>query len=670
MKTENKIFVAQVLRDICLAGILFAIPLFISTSMYNSFRLPKNTLFICLTLGALFFSLMYFLEKKSIDWKRYKFVLILSGIFLLLKILVWAFSANPDISFWGSYGRAEGLFLWIAIIVFFILLLFNDWTTNRKRIYAFVIVLSTIGLCGYGVLQKYDLIPNIWSSDVSTRIISTMGNPLNLSAYLILTIPFFYYCVLHFKNIFIRIITISGLGLSIITLYFTESRSSWIAFLFANFVLFTFYFYRKNKKIFVALILLGVIATSTFTYLGITQYDKFEQPALKRLFSVFNIQDLSNRQRLLYWSGSWDAFKERPIFGWGHDFLGYAFDKNYPPKLSDLPETHIDRAHNWHFDVLVMEGIFVWVFEIFILLFGFWKAIKLLKADKKNASLGLLYIYLFAACLLQFLFMFALISPRVIIVFALALIFSQSYSQSEYPTSLSSRLLNKAKTNSNLYLVLGIGLSVFIFFIVLKPTIANIEITNALMTQKNVLAHMQKAENIMSSEFYRQQLGSLYLKYANEGRVMNNELKRTENGKKASAIFEPLVEDYPYNYSNYEFLAESYDLQRNYELVDSTLQKTVENFPTRQDIYWKWAGFLKIRNENERAIEKCKLAIDIDPDVAYAYYKMGQLYQELGDKEKANEYKTIAFEKGLINNFIKLSDRKLYNQFLSAEQTP
>ncbi len=670
MKTQSKIILANISRNAFFLIILFLIPLTFSTRLYNSFRLPKTTLFIIFTLLALFFSIMYFLEKKSINLKRYKFILGVTAVLLILKFLSWFFSENRDISFWGDYTRTEGFLLWIFFILFFVLLLLNDWTKQKIRYYAFAIVMSATLMSLYGYLQKFGLIQNIWSGNVASRIISTMGNPLNFSAFIILTIPFFYYCIFFYKNIFIKIITGAGYIITVVALYFSGSRSSWIAFLFANFVIFTFYFFKRNKKAFLALLILGVILASSFTYIGINKYEEFSNPALKRLFSIFNTEDNSNKQRLLFWQGSFDAFKDRPVFGWGQDFLGYAFDKNFPPKLSDLPETNIDRAHNWHLDVLVMEGGLVWVLTMAILLFATWKSIKLLKRkDKEKASVGLIFIYLMAACLLQFFFMFALISPHLIIIFALAVIYSQSYTENENTTSIiRSNLLEKLKKNSNLYLVIGIGMAVFVAAILMKPVLANKEFTKAVLLQEEVQERMEKSKNTFPSHFYKQQHASLHLKYANEARVSDNTALKVSHGGKASIIFKELVEQYPSIYSNYIFLAESYDLYEKYELTDETFQKAVDNFPTRHDIYWKWAGFLGLRDETEKAIEIFNKAIEIDPEVALPYYKLSIYYRALEDVENADKYRDLALDKGLLYRNLSLNDKK-YLKNLASEET-
>lgn len=634
MKTQSKIIFANVARNIFLAGILFIVPLFYSTKLYNSFRLPKNTLFILLTTVAFFFTLMYFLEKKSIDLKKYKFILYLTGIYSVLKILSWAFSEHKDISFWGSYLRAEGLLLWISLILFFVLVLFNEWDKEKLKNYSLVIVGTVLATTMYGILQKFGIINVGWSKDVAARIISTMGNPLNFSSFLILTFPFIYYAFRFNKNIVIKIITVITAGLFIYNLYATKSRSSWIAFLFALFIFITFHFYKKHKKIFISLLIIAAILSTSFGYIGFNYYNKFEQPILKRIFSVFDPHDNSTQQRFIFWQGSFNAFMNKPILGWGLDSLSFAFDKNFPTKLSDMPETHIDRAHNWHLDVLVMEGLLIWLFNIFVLIFAFWKSLKLIKKEKKEfAHIGLIYCYVFSACLLQFFFVFTLISAYIISIFSLALVFSVSQKPTEPPYEIKSKTIEKLKKNSNLYVILAVTFTSFILFVVLKPIIANRELTLGLFKRDDVLGRIEKAKDIFPCQYYKNKLG-----------VYSSNFSKTNQSIK---IFQSLIEQYPNHYHNYIALATTYNRIGNHKTADQTYQNAIDNFPTRHNIYWQWGESLIKRGENEKAIDIYKKAIDIDPEVAMSYYKLGVLYEKIGDMENAKKYKQIAFDKNL-----------------------
>ncbi|HUT22528.1 MAG TPA: O-antigen ligase family protein [Candidatus Bipolaricaulota bacterium] len=668
MKTENKIVLCDWAINIVFALTVFIVPLFFSTKLYNSFRLPKNTLFMVLAVAAIFFSLMRVLEKKSFDWRRHKLILILTGVFFILNLLSWLFSAQPFVSFWGEYFRAEGFLLWILIIGFFLAALFNDWTKGKRKTLALIIVFSAICLSGYGIMQRYGLIANHWTADVEARIISSMGNPLNFSAYIILLFPFFYYCFVNFKNTFLRILIICGLVLSAVSLYLSGSRSSWIAFLFANFAIFTFYFYKRHKKIFAALLLTGIAAISIFTFMGIKYFDRFEQPGLKRIFSVFDPADESNQQRLLFWRGSFDAFLERPIFGWGQDSLGYAFDKNYPPALSDLSETHIDRAHNWHLDVLVMNGAPTWLLLMFVLIFAFAKSIKLSKNEQTEKSwLGLTFIYLMAACLLQFFFMFALISPVILICLSLAMVFNASFSPSAQGAPITSSLLEKLKKNSNLYFVLGLGSVALVFFVILKPILANKELSAGLFSQKDMSRHFQLATEIFPHPFYRQQYGALYVNAIESAQKRGDLESMNKYAGPAKIIFPALIDEYPYYYQNYLLLAKTLSLTKDQDAARVEYELAIENFPARQDIYWQYAEYLFKQNENDAAISVLEQAIAIDEEVGMPYLKLSLAYLALGEKEKAAAYEATARSKGLREKFFKKEENKINNSTSSSE---
>lgn len=82
------------------------------------------------------------------------------------------------------------------------------------------------------------------------------------------------------------------------------------------------------------------------------------RPALHRLASI-SPRDSSIEFRLLAWQGSFEAVRDRPIFGWGLDNYRNAFDRYFPQSvLSNLyAEQWADRAHSILLDVVIPTGL-------------------------------------------------------------------------------------------------------------------------------------------------------------------------------------------------------------------------------------------------------------------------------------------------------------------------
>ena len=111
--------------------------------------------------------------------------LILVGVYLLTTLT----SITPRVSFFGSYQRLQGTYTTLAYIVVFFMILQGLRTRQQLDRLILTIVLTSVPIALYGLIQKYRLDPLPWGGDVITRVSSNMGNPIFIAAYLIM--PYF-----------------------------------------------------------------------------------------------------------------------------------------------------------------------------------------------------------------------------------------------------------------------------------------------------------------------------------------------------------------------------------------------------------------------------------------------------------------------------------------------
>ncbi|OYY95325.1 MAG: hypothetical protein B7Y41_02135 [Hydrogenophilales bacterium 28-61-23] len=138
-------------------------------------------------------------------------------------------------------------------------------------------------------------------------------------------------------------------------------------------------------------------------------------PGLDRLVrtSLFDQQDASTQLRLNLWGLSWEAFKARPIFGWGPENYIVAFERHYDPNLAIHGELWFDRAHNKLIDVLVTQGAFGLFAYLAIFGAALFHIVKL-KQGPKALLIALLAAYfvqnlVFIDNLISYLFFFAVL---------------------------------------------------------------------------------------------------------------------------------------------------------------------------------------------------------------------------------------------------------------------
>ncbi len=172
--------------EILFVAMLFFIPIIFDRRIGIVFSGTKSAfLRVFIILIALLFVLKQLLGGKHIfkrsllDWP------VLAYLFIIVAATIN--SVNPIISFWGFYGRYEGLTTWLCLgIMFFIVTNFFSGTKKTKLISAAVMPVATV-MAIYGIIQRYERDPYAWGGVVTKdRVIATIGQPNFLAAYVIM----------------------------------------------------------------------------------------------------------------------------------------------------------------------------------------------------------------------------------------------------------------------------------------------------------------------------------------------------------------------------------------------------------------------------------------------------------------------------------------------------
>jgi hypothetical protein len=108
---------------------------------------------------------------------------------MVLYIISSAFSLVPYTSFVGSYQRLQGTFSFFAYVVIFFALLTSLRTRAQLSRLITVLILNSLPVSLYGIIQHNGLDPLPWAGDVQTRVAANMGNAIFVAAYLIMVTP-------------------------------------------------------------------------------------------------------------------------------------------------------------------------------------------------------------------------------------------------------------------------------------------------------------------------------------------------------------------------------------------------------------------------------------------------------------------------------------------------
>jgi O-antigen ligase/Flp pilus assembly protein TadD len=299
---------------------------------------------------------------------RPQFTAIKYGLLLLLLILIVSgfFSPNLHRAFWSVPERMTGLFLWLHLAAFFLMLgHIKDWI---KYLSFSVGVSFAVALLP--VVQI--AFPEIFFDKVASRLSGTIGNPIFLAAYLLFHVFIALWLAYYFwkrqkQGSVWWFTAIAAFNMLVVLL--TQTRGALLG-LAAGFFVLAFHNRRTRYWLIYGLIFLTVFAGVFWLTKEAALWQNV--PVLSR----FALNDLGIAPRLVSWQVAWEVFRERPLLGWGWENFYYPFNSHYRPQLLEygFGETRFDKPHNLLLEFLATTGLLGAAAYIFLLVLAFRKS--------------------------------------------------------------------------------------------------------------------------------------------------------------------------------------------------------------------------------------------------------------------------------------------------------
>lgn len=212
----------------------------------------QYTLVLVFCTALLYFIKLVHDRSSSLDIKKVDFALIVFGLSVL-------FAAATSIAPRASLRS----FTFYAVMFLMVLIMVNSLKTEEQIKSLMHVIIAGVTLASvYGIWQYANNIQvdprmvDVRFSKGVRRVFSTMGNPNDYAAYLILTIPYFITAFLQSKSRKVKFILAAFTALVLVNLVLTSTRAAWIAFVIATFV----YVFLKNRKLIPLLVLVGIAA--------------------------------------------------------------------------------------------------------------------------------------------------------------------------------------------------------------------------------------------------------------------------------------------------------------------------------------------------------------------------------------------------------------------------
>src|SRR4029079_14694174 len=113
---------------------------------------------------------------------------------IVAMIVVYAlstfFSLAPFDSWFGSYQRLQGTYTYYSYIIIGVLTRAPLRSPDQIRRLQHVIIITSVPIAIYGVIQHVGVDPLPWGGDTQRRVTSNAGNAIFLGAYLIFAMAF------------------------------------------------------------------------------------------------------------------------------------------------------------------------------------------------------------------------------------------------------------------------------------------------------------------------------------------------------------------------------------------------------------------------------------------------------------------------------------------------
>jgi O-antigen ligase len=310
------------------------------------------------------------------------------AIFVLIFLLAGFLGYNPSASFWSNFERGEGGFQLLHLFIFFVLLisLFKD-KESWRRLFK-ISLLAAVLVIAYGVLGALG-IKDFIAGGFCERFAGSLGNSAYTGAYLIFAMFFAGYLLTEdwrkparFKKWFWLVLIVIFFAFLLLTQTRGALLGLGMGILAGMFYLFFALPAGRWRWLMLALIIVSIVSGSlAIKYRRYINLAPTCEAGNKILNVSFEAQTFQTR--LWLWQKSWEAFKERPLLGWGPENFAPAFEKHYDnPKET----AWYDRAHNIFFDYLAMTGIlgllsFIGIFAVY-----YWRFFKSRNCAEEDAK--------------------------------------------------------------------------------------------------------------------------------------------------------------------------------------------------------------------------------------------------------------------------------------------
>jgi len=580
------------------------------------------------------------IRRTPVDW-------------LILAFIAWValsavLSIHPPTAVFGKYRRFEGLLSFINYAVIYFLVLQYADRPSRVRVLAQTLFWSGVLVAGYGVLQSLGRDFVAWGRlpfEVN-RAFSTFGNPDLLGGFLMFSVFVSLGLALAEERLVWRAVYWTGFLLNMWCVVVAFTRSAWVGGL-VGFTFFVILAVRQRvswKAVdwgfagAVGALVTAVIVRSLANPNEVMNFGK-------RLASIFKFGEGSARTRFEIWQAAIDAIKARPVFGFGADTFRLVFPKYKPFEYArDAGYLSVaDNVHNYPLQLAAGIGI-----PGMLMLYAIvaWAAIRSWPTvfAREGSANRMILVGFWTACAAYVTHLF----------FGLSVTGSSFLLWTSMAVVLAPTATFVEVKRPNWGIVVAVAVTALVLFGVVFQ-IRFIMADNAYLMarigtagQGRTAAALRAVQLNPYNDIYRAEVGLSYVdELTNALSIVSQggdqqllEVARTAFAG-AESSFKQTIDFVPWEYDNYVFLANLYNLGGQVYGTDYYKQAlevakqgiVVERFGPA--IRLQHARALDATGDSDAAVKELEYALELDPKYTEASLMLAILFEGKGNYPEA-----------------------------------
>ena len=653
------------LLKILVVGTFFVPLVVLPSSFIFPFIVPKIIIFrtLVLLMAGIYIMLL------ASNWSEYKIrfspVNLFIGLFFVSFLISTFVGEDWYRSFWDNHERMLGLFTITHYIVYYFILTsfvkeWKEWKVLFRMFLGAGMIVMFIGL-----LQKFDtdLIMNR-----GPRSASTLGNSIYFSGYglFLLFIGFLLAVKERVKkhNMWFWFAVVGAL-FGFLGIFWGGARGALVGLGVGLLVLVAVYMsnlkirsYTKIRRVLEIVMILGILLVGT---MFIYRTSDFVQniPAVGRLL---NTEISSTNTRVMAWGIAVDAWKEKPVFGWGPNNYYYAFNKYYRAEFLQhgWGETWFDNAHSVIMNTLAVQG----GFGIFTYLGIYITAITILWRGYKKEYFDIHTLGVGAAFLVAHIVSLATVfdnpTSYLYFFFFLAFLNSQYSNKGKEGGVKDSKEKQSGKISLGLFIATMSVIGLFIYGTNINPARANNHTLTVLKQLSNpnvnILDKYTEASHIPTPHIddirndFSRTITNVAVSYARNNQTEKAEeflmfaLGELEKNRKLHPM------DIRVHIAEAQIMMTLGQLTRDVDWFvreESLLEEALVYSPNRQQILYMLSTLKSQFSKFDEAEKLLFRAREGDSAIGETWWRLAILYRQRGDVESSEKVLSEAYEVGV-----------------------